>query len=142
MLSLLTLLGFYLHLPPFLIIFSSYRFQMKQISTLKIHCVATWNKTDNSTSWAKFYPKMDLSFEIQKSNVGIRISILLIPCVSIFWQNRQISFFRPKFAQQWILGSEFQKSKSRFQISSSTISYEPIFSLNGQLWIFGAIFWF
>ena len=31
--------------------------------------------------------KMDLGLEIQKTNVGIRISILEIPCVPIFRQN-------------------------------------------------------
>ena len=32
---------------------------------------------------------MDLGLEIQKANVGIRISILEIPCVPIFRQNGQ-----------------------------------------------------
>ena len=33
-------------------------------------------------------PRMDLGLEIQKTNVGIRIAILEIPCVSIFRQNK------------------------------------------------------
>ena len=52
LLSLLTLLEFYLHLKTFFVIFSSYRFQMKQISTRKILCATISNETDNSTSWA------------------------------------------------------------------------------------------
>ena len=54
--------------------------------------------------------------------------------------------------KKWILGSEFQKFKSGFRISTSNIPWEPIFSQNGQLWIFRSkfgeiaqlrvIFWF
>ena len=44
--------------------------------------------------------------------------------------------FSDKFAQKWILGSEFQKSKSGFGISTSNIPCVPIFSQNGQLLIF------
>ena len=32
---------------------------------------------------------MDLGFEIQKTNVGVRISILKILCVPIFGTNKQ-----------------------------------------------------
>ena len=46
--------------------------------------------------------KMDLGLEIEKINVGIKISILTILCVSIFRQNRQFCIFWPKFAQKWI----------------------------------------
>ena len=31
-----------------------------------------------------------------------------MPCVPIFRKNRQLWFFRPKFAQKWILGLEFR----------------------------------
>ena len=37
-----------------------------------------------------FCSKTDLVLEIEKTNVGIRISILEIPCMPIFWQNRQL----------------------------------------------------
>ena len=39
---------------------------------------------------AQICPKMNLGLEIEKTNVGIRISILNIPCVPIFRQNRQL----------------------------------------------------
>ena len=42
---------------------------------------------------AQICPKVDLGFKIQKTNVGIRSSILKIPSVPIFWQNRQLDFF-------------------------------------------------
>ena len=97
-------------------------------------------------------PKRKLGFEIQKTNVGIRISILEIPCVPIFRQNGQLWIFGPKFAQKWILGSKFQKSKSGFGINSPNISCVTIFSQNGRLLIFWpkfgeivqlrVIFWF
>ena len=97
-------------------------------------------------------PKRKLGFQIQGTNVGIRISILEIPCVPIFRQNRQLWIFGTKFAQKWILEWEFQKSKSRFGINTSNIPCVPIFRHNGQLLTFwpkfgeiaqlGAIFWF
>ena len=57
-------------------------------------------------------PKRKLGFEIQKTNVGMRISILEIPCVPIFRINGQLWFCVPKFAQKWILGSRFLDSES------------------------------
>ena len=48
--------------------------------------------------------------------------------------------FGPKFAQKWILGSKFQKSKSGFGISILEILCVPIFRQNGQLWLFGPKF--
>ena len=101
---------------------------------------------------AQTCPKRKLGFQIQKANVGIRISILEIPCVPIFRQNRQLWIFGPKFAQKWILGSEFQKSKSGFGIRIREILGAPIFSQKGQLLTFwptfgeiaqlSTIFWF
>ena len=95
---------------------------------------------------------MDLGLRNEKSNVGIRIKILEILCVLIFSQYEELWLFRPKFAQKWILESEFQKSKSGFGINTSNILCVPIFSQNGQLLIFRpkfgeiaqlrAIFWF
>ena len=79
-------------------------------------------------------PKRKLRFEIQKTNVGIRISILEISCVPIFRQNRQLLVFGPKFAQKRILGSK--KSKSGFGINILEILCAPIFRQNGQFWIF------
>ena len=84
-----------------------------------------------STTWlfqASIYQKMGLGFAIQKTNVGIRINILEIPCVPIFRKNKQVWLLWPKYAQKWILGSEFQKSKSGFGISNSKIPIVAIFS--------------
>ena len=109
-------------------------------------------KQTTLTFLAQICPKRKLGFEIQKTNVGIRISIFEIPCVPIFRQNGQLWVFGPKFAQKWILGSEFQKSKSGFGINTSKILCVPIFSQNWQLLSFRpkfgeiaqsrAIFWF
>ena len=52
---------------------------------------------------------MELELEIQKTNVGIKITILEILYVPIFRQNKHFLLFRPKFPQKLILGSEFQK---------------------------------
>ena len=82
-------------------------------------CANFWAKQTTLTFLAKICPKKDLGLEIQITNVEIRISILEIPCVRIFRQNEQLWLFWPKLAQKWIFGSEFQKSKSGFGISTS-----------------------
>ena len=79
--------------------------------------------------------KRKLGFEIQKTNVGTRISILEIPCVPIFRQNGHLWLFWLKFAQIWILGSEFKKFNSGFGINTSNIPCVSISSQNGQLLI-------
>ena len=76
---------------------------------------------------------MDLGFKIQKTNLVIIIRILKITSVPIFKQNGQIWIFRPKFAQKWILGSTFLKSRSGFGISIYEILCPSIFRQNGQL---------
>ena len=97
-------------------------------------------KRTTLTFLAQIFPKRKLGFEIQKTNVGIRISMLEIPCVPILKENGHLWLFGSKFAQEWILGSKFQKSKSRFGMSSLEILCIPIFKENGQLWIFGPKF--
>ena len=117
-----------------------------RINFQKMSCVSIWRQ--NRQLWlivAQVCPKRNLELKIQKTNIGI-------PCVPIFRQNGQLWLFEPKFAQKWILGSEFQKSKPRFESSTSTIPCESILSQNGQLWIFRpkfgkiaqlrVIFWF
>ena len=84
---------------------------------------------------AQVCPEIDLGLEIKKINVGIRINILEIPCVPILRQNGQTWLLQPKFAQKRILGSGFQKSKSKFGITVSKIPCVPIVQLH-------AIFWF
>ena len=51
---------------------------------------------------------MDLGLEIQKTNVGIKISILKIPCVPIFKQSGHFLLFRTDIAQKLILGRNFR----------------------------------
>ena len=56
---------------------------------------------------------MNLGFEIQKTNFGIKICILKIQCVPIFMQNEQIWLFWLKvaqnFAQKLVFGFKFKK---------------------------------
>ena len=89
---------------------------------------------------AQICPNRKLCFEIQKTTLGIRISIFEIQCVLIFRKNRQLWLFGPKFTEKLILGPKFQKSKSRFGISILEILCAPIFRENAQLWIFGPKF--
>ena len=91
------------------------------------------------TFLAQICPKGNLELEIQKINVGIRISILKIPCVPIFRQNAQLWLFWSKFPQKWILGLQFQKINKinvGIRISILEIPCVPIFRQNGQLWLF------
>ena len=76
---------------------------------------------------------MDLGLEIQKTNVGIRMSILEIPCVPIFRQNEQLGLFWPKFVQKIDLGLEIQKTIVGVRISILEIPCVPIFRQNKQL---------
>ena len=96
-------------------------------------CTNFQAKLTTLTFFAQICPKRKLGFEIQKTNGGIRISILEIPYVPIFRQNGQLWLLGPKFAQKWILGSEFQKSRSGFGINTSNMPCVPIFGQNGQL---------
>ena len=57
------------------------------------------------------------------------------------FQEKQITLtFSTKITQKWILGSEFQKSKSGLGISIFEMLCVPIFRLNRKLWIFGPKF--
>ena len=70
---------------------------------------------------AQICPKMDLGLAIQKTIVGIRISILDILCVPIFSRNEQLC---PKKD----LGLETEKSNVRIRINIVKTLYVPIFS--------------
>ena len=85
-----------------------------------------------------FYVQNFKNSGFKKSGFGI--GILEILGAPIFRQDGQLWLFGPKFAQKWILGSRFQKSKSGFRISILEILCVPIFRQNGQLWIFGPKF--
>ena len=65
---------------------------MKQISTLEIQCANTSDETGRFNSWVQLFSKMDLSFEIQKTNVGIRINILERPGVPKISQRTTLTF--------------------------------------------------
>ena len=77
---------------------------------------------------------MDLGFEIQKTNVGTRISNLEITCVPNFQAKRTtLTFFGPNLPKNKFWGSKFQKFKSGFGISILEILCALIFRQNGQL---------
>ena len=105
----------------------NFRVQIRNLHFQDAMCANFQLKRTTVTFLAQIFPKRKLGFKIQKTNVGIRMSILEIPYVPIFRQNRYLWLFGPKFAQKWILGSEFQKSKSGFGISIFEIPYVPIF---------------
>ena len=53
-------------------------------------CANFQAKQTSLTFSAQICPKICFRLEIQKTNVGIRIRILDIPCVPIFSQNGQL----------------------------------------------------
>ena len=67
---------------------------------------------------------MDLTLEIEKSNLGIRISILGMLCARYF--------FGPDLPKMG-LGFEIEKTNVGIRISILEIPCVLIFSLNGQL---------
>ena len=107
---------------------------------MRHHVCQFSGKTDNFDFFGPNLPKNGFRVGEPKNIFEIRISIFEIPSVPIFRQNGQLLIFGPKFAQKWILGSKFQKSKSGFGISILEILCAPIFRQNGQLWIFGPKF--
>ena len=66
-------------------------------------------------------PKSKLRFEIQETNVGIRISILEIPCVPILRQSRQLLVFGPKFAKNGFWGQNFKNLS--LDLESASLRY-------------------
>ena len=70
---------------------------------------------------------MDLGFEIQKTNVGIRIHILEIPCVPIFRQKRTTLIFLAQICPKMDFGLEIQKTNVGIRISILEIPFVPIF---------------
>ena len=96
-----------------------------------------WNKNQLPwLFWRKIAQQGTFGLQIQKTNVGIRISILEILCVLILRQNRRYWLFGSKFAQKWILGSEFQRTNVAITITILQIPCVPIFRQNRQLCLF------
>ena len=115
-------------------------------------CTNFQTKRRTLNFWAQICPEMGFGVKISKIESGFEVSILEILRVPILRHKGQLWIFGLKFAQKWVLGSEFQKSKSGFKIKSSNMPCVPVFSQNGQLLIFWpkfgeiaqlhALFWF
>ena len=79
--------------------------------------------------------KMDLGLAIQKTNVGIRIGIIKMPCVPIFTKNEQVWLFRPKFAQK---GVRISKIGIRIWNLHTWDTMCTNFQKKRKLWILGS----
>ena len=126
-------------------------------------CVSIFRqKTDNFDFFGPNLPQMDFWLEIQKTNVGIRISFLWDTMCSNFETKRTTLTFLVQICPKkkfWVGNSEnwcwkrisileipyapiFRQNRQLwlfgvgFRISTSKIPWVPIFSQNGQLWIF------
>ena len=58
------------------------------------------SKMDKFDFLAQICPKMDFWFEIKKTNVEIRISMLEIPCMPTFRQTNIFDFFCPNLPKK------------------------------------------
>ena len=98
-------------------------------------------KTGNFDFFGPNLPKNGFRVGNSENQCWNKNDFLEILYVPIFRQNGQISLFWHKFAQKWILGLEFQKSKCEFGISTSKITCVPMFrqqtSLNFFTYILG-----
>ena len=63
-------------------------------------CASFQAKQTALTFSAQICPKVDLGLTVQKIIVGIRISILDIPCVPSFSQNEQLWIFGPNMSKK------------------------------------------
>ena len=93
------------------------RISILEILPLCVHasmcvCVCVWMCSSFQSKQrpfsAQIFPKMDFGLESQEINVGIRISVLEIPCVPIFMQSGQLWFFWPKFVLNGFYGQNFK----------------------------------
>ena len=103
-------------------------------------CANFQAKQTTLTFLARFCPKVNLELEIQKTNIGITISILEIPCVK---QNKQLWLFEPKFAQKWIVGVWIWKHKyvvSQFSVKMDSFEFFglKLRKLPNYVWYFGS----
>ena len=92
-------------------------------------------KTENFDFFGPILPKMEVDFgvKILKIKSGSESASLRYYVYQLSDIRDNFKFFGPKFAQIWILGSKFPKSKSGFGICTSKIPYVSIFRQNGQL---------
>ena len=60
------------------------------------------------TFLAQICPEIDLRLEFQKTNVGIRISILKISCVPISGKTNNFDFFDPNVLKNKFWGGNFK----------------------------------
>ena len=99
-------------------------------------CANFQGKHTTLTFLAQIRPRGNLELEIQKTNVGIRISILEIPCVPIFRKNKQLWLFELKFSQKWIFGVWIRNQhlqhtlRANFQSKWITLIFWPKFGGN------------
>ena len=80
------------------------------------------------TFLAQISPKMDLGSEILKANVGIRISIVKMPCIPIFRKNTTLIFstqIRPKM--------NFVFGISKIQVRIRNVHFLNTMCVNFQL---------
>ena len=76
---------------------------------------------------------MDLGLAIQKTIVGMKISILDIPCVPIFSQKEQLLNFLAHICPKKDLGLETEERNVGIRINIAETLCLPIFSQTGQL---------
>ena len=67
-----------------------FKIQKTNLHPQDTKCASFQAKWTNLTFFAQIWPKIDFLFEIKKTSVEIRVSILKIPCMLTFRQNVQL----------------------------------------------------
>ena len=109
-----------------------------RINIVETFCVPISAKLDNFEFFGpnlQICPKMDLGFEIQKTNIGTRIRNLEITCTNFQVKWTSLTFLA-QICPKMDLGSEIQKTNVGIRISIVKMPCVPIFRKNGQLWLF------
>ena len=76
-------------------------------------CTNFQAKRTTLTFLAQIYPKMDLRSEIQKTSVGIRISIVNMPCVPVFREKGTTLTFSTQICSKMDFGVGISKIRIR-----------------------------
>ena len=96
-------------------------------------CASFQAKKTGLTFLAQICPKVDLGLAIQKTILGIRISILDIPCVPISVKMNNFEFFDLNLSKKKDLEFKTEKNNVAIRINIVETLCVPIFSQTVQL---------
>ena len=106
-------------------------------ASLRYYVYQLSDKRDNVLFLGSNFPKNGLwSLNFNNLSPGSESASLRYYVYQFSDKRDNFEFLGPKFEQKWILGSQFQKSNSGFEMNTSSISFVPIFCQNRQHLVF------